>query len=67
MMMPLENRCPRCNDVRLRAWNELSDDEREVVRRLPSAADFTVEERAARHLWCVRCWREETNGTPLDA
>jgi hypothetical protein len=66
-MIRVESSCPRCGAARLRAWDELDEAEREVVRRLPSAADFTVEERAARHLWCVRCWREETNGAPLDA
>ncbi|HEY9285506.1 MAG TPA: hypothetical protein VIP46_18790, partial [Pyrinomonadaceae bacterium] len=33
-----DNRCPRCSSARLRAWGELTDDEREVVRRLPAAA-----------------------------
>ncbi|HEX8130307.1 MAG TPA: hypothetical protein VF527_14480 [Pyrinomonadaceae bacterium] len=60
-------RCPRCDAPhRLRAWSELAEEEREVVRRLPGAADFTFEERAARHLWCVRCWHEETGGVPLE-
>lgn len=51
--------CPRCG-ARLRAWGELGEDEREVARRLPASADFTHEERARRHRWCVRCWHEET-------
>jgi hypothetical protein len=54
--------CPLCDATRLRPWNELSDEEREVVRRLPASAAFPHEERAARHLWCVRCWHEETGG-----
>jgi hypothetical protein len=51
----------------LRAWRELSDDEREIVRRLPAAADFSFEERAARRRWCVRCWHEEAREAPRDA
>ena len=54
--------CPRCGEGRLRAWYELSADEREVALRLPASADFTAEERAARHQWCTRCWHEETAG-----
>ncbi|HEV2879673.1 MAG TPA: hypothetical protein VGX24_00070 [Pyrinomonadaceae bacterium] len=51
----------------MRAWDELDEAEREVVRRLPASADLPFEERAARHLWCVRCWYEETGGAPLRA
>ena len=54
-------RCPRCAAGDLRAWRELGDEEREVVRRLPASASYSQEERAARHLWCVRCWHEETD------
>ena len=66
-MTPAENSCPRCAAARLRAWSELSEAEREVVRRLPASADFTIEARAARHLWCVRCWHEETGGARREA
>lgn len=62
--MNTENKdaCPRCHAPRLRSWNELAETEREMVRRLPASADFSLEERAVRHLWCVRCWHEETGG-----
>ena len=59
-----DDKCPRCSAVGLRAWDELTDDEREVVRRLPSAADAPLAERVARHRWCVRCWHEETDQHP---
>ena len=59
---PRAGRCPRCRAATLRAWSELDGAEREVVRRLPASADYSLEERAARHLWCVRCWHEETGG-----
>ena len=66
-MIPAETGCPRCDAARLRAWDELSDEEREVVRRLPASADLSIEERAALHLWCVRCWHEETRGARREA
>ncbi|MCA1593139.1 MAG: hypothetical protein LC754_10905 [Acidobacteria bacterium] len=62
-----EGLCPRCGEGRLRAWYELSDEEREVVKRLPASADFSIDERAARNRWCARCWHEETLGVPRRA
>ncbi len=59
-----EGRCPRCHEGDLRAWYELSEEEREVVRRLPASADFSLDERTARHLWCTRCWYEQTRDEP---
>ena len=61
-----EGLCPRCGAGRLRAWYELSREEREVVRRLPAAADFPLDERRARSRWCTRCWYEETLGAPRE-
>ena len=66
-MTQAENSCPRCAAARLRAWSELTEPEREVVRRLPASADFTIAARAARHLWCTRCWHEETVGSRREA
>jgi hypothetical protein len=57
------NRCPRC-EGRLRSWDELSDEEREMIKRLPASADYSLDERKARHRWCTRCWFEETGGSP---
>ena len=58
--MQLENECPRCRASRLRAWSELNDQEREVVKRLPASADTSNDERVARHRWCTRCWYEDS-------
>jgi len=55
------NRCPRC-EGRLQSWTELNDEEREMVKRLP--ADYSLEERKSRHRWCVRCWYEDSGGSP---
>ena len=65
MIDETNERCPRCSAARLRAWAELSDDERVVVRRLP--ADAPLDERAARRRWCTRCWHEEAGDAPRDA
>lgn len=55
--MEVSRQCPRCSG-RMRVWSELSEDEREVVRRLPSSADYPLEVRQNRR-WCTRCWHEE--------
>ena len=57
-----EGRCPRCGEGSLRAWYELSEDEREVAKRLPASSEYSVDERMARHRWCVHCWHEEVVG-----
>ena len=62
-----EGLCPRCGEGTLRAWYELSAEEREAAERLPASADFTLEERAARHRWCTRCWHEQVFDEPRTA
>jgi hypothetical protein len=59
--------CPACGAARLRAWGELSEEEREVVRRLPASADAAAVGREARRRWCVRCWHEEADERPRTA
>ncbi|HEV7475759.1 MAG TPA: hypothetical protein VGN90_17015 [Pyrinomonadaceae bacterium] len=54
-----DGRCPKCGAGTLQTWEELSDDEREVVRRLPGSAAYQFSERRTRHRWCTRCWHEE--------
>ena len=61
-----EGRCPRCGEGPLKAWYELSEEEREVVRRLPASADYLLDARTARRRWCTRCWHEEPGPTPSD-
>jgi hypothetical protein len=36
----------------------LTEDEQEVVKRLPGSADYEAEERKTLHRWCTRCWYE---------
>jgi hypothetical protein len=50
--------CPRCDTGRLKSWDELNDDEREVVRRLEYSGGTSFAERRATHRWCTRCWYE---------
>ncbi len=59
--MNVNNRCPKCGEKRLKTWDELKDDEREVVRRLPGSGDFSSDERKTLHRWCTLCWHEETS------
>jgi hypothetical protein len=59
--------CPRCRAARLRRWDELTGEEREVVRRLPASADFALDERARNSRWCRLCWFEESRPTMLPA
>ena len=62
-----EGRCPRCGEGTLKAWYELSEEERKVVERLPASADYLLDERTARRRWCTLCWNEEGSETPRDA
>jgi hypothetical protein len=55
----LERNCPRCHESVMRNWDELSAEERELVKRLPASADYSEDERQATHRWCTRCWHEE--------
>ena len=57
--MTVNNKCLRCDQPGLKTWDELSDEEREVVKRLPASADYTIEERKTTHRWCTRCWNED--------
>jgi hypothetical protein len=60
-------RCPQCGEGFLRAWYELTAEERAAAERLPASADFTPEERAARHRFCPWCWHEEVFDEPRTA
>jgi hypothetical protein len=65
--MTNRTQCPRCRASQLRAWPELSDEEQEVVKRLPSSADFALDDRKARHRWCTRCWYEDKGDALMSA
>ncbi|HWN08161.1 MAG TPA: hypothetical protein VNO50_02615 [Pyrinomonadaceae bacterium] len=54
--------CPRCYEGVLRGWTELTDEEREIVKRLPQSAGYESSERESSHRWCNRCWYEAVAG-----
>jgi ribosomal protein L32 len=62
-MTNTSSKCPRCGAERLQGWSELGEEEQSIVRRLPASADYSLEERKARHRWCNRCWYEESSGS----
>jgi len=59
--MKAQNSCPRCEKRGLKRWEDLNDEEREVVKRLPASAEYPLEERKASHRWCTRCWYEDVS------
>lgn len=59
--MNRDTRCPSCIDSGLKSWSELNADEREVVKRLPAAREYSQEDRQRNHRWCTRCWHETAN------
>ena len=63
----LTAKCPRCGEGELRAWDELTDEERVVARGMPEAVDYSPGERQAMHRWCSNCSYEETESRPCDA
>ena len=62
-----ESTCPRCGTTRLCRFDELNEEEREVVKRLPASADYSAKEREATHRWCTRCWYEDKGREPRNA
>jgi len=54
----LTNICPRCGSSGLKRWDELDDEQKFLVERLPGSADSQPKERK-KHRFCVRCWFEE--------
>lgn len=59
--MTARQSCPRCEKPGLKAWDELNDEQREVVKRLPLSARYSLAERQANHRWCTRCWWEDVD------
>jgi hypothetical protein len=50
--------CPKCDSLRLKTWDELTDEEQFLAERLPASAHFKTRERK-KHRFCTRCWYEE--------
>jgi len=60
-----DRRCTRCGEGKVKSWSELSDEEREVVKRLPGAADSDAAEQQLILQWCTRCWYESLGDETL--
>jgi hypothetical protein len=53
-----EKICPKCRSTKLKSWNELNDEQKFLVERLPLSAEFSPEQRK-KHRFCERCWFED--------
>lgn len=54
----MSNKCPKCDYKKLKIWQELTTDEKFIVKLKES--EFKLEQRK-HHRFCVRCWFEEVN------
>lgn len=52
--------CPRCHSPKLKCWDELTDEQQFLVKRLPLSAKYTPEQRK-KHRFCVQCFFEQTD------
>ena len=58
-----KHQCPKCGKARMKPWDELTDEQKFLVERLPGSAEFTPERRKT-HRFCVRCWYEDSRSRP---
>lgn len=49
-----DRHCANCGSAKQKAWRELGEEERTIVRRLPSEIGVGDEEREGR-MFCARC------------
>ena len=49
--------CPKCHFPGMKEWNELTDEQQFLLKRLPLSAEYTPKERK-KHRFCERCWFE---------
>jgi len=52
-----EKFCPKCQFPAMKSWNELTDEQKMLVERLPMSANLKLEQRK-KNLFCPRCWFE---------
>jgi len=62
-----QSKCPRCERLGLKGWTELTDEEKEVVKRMPASAEYSLTERQRSHRWCTRCWFEDRGDAERNA
>ena len=63
MVQGLDSRtiCPKCGNVTLTWWDDLDDDQKMLVEKLPASVDYSMLERK-KHRFCTRCWYEMKPG-----
>lgn len=44
----------------MKTWDELTDEQKFLVERMPASAEFILEQRK-KHRFCDRCWFEHTD------
>ena len=52
------NECPRCASAKMKNWDELDDEQKFLIERLPASAEFSPAERK-KHRFCERCFFED--------
>ncbi|HVF45974.1 MAG TPA: hypothetical protein VNA17_00260 [Pyrinomonadaceae bacterium] len=50
----------------MKRWRELIGDEKILAEKLPMSAEFEPSARK-KHLFCMRCWYEDTGSAPVTA
>jgi hypothetical protein len=50
--------CIKCGGVKFKRWDDLDDEQKMIVERLPASAEFSLEHRKRHSRWCVRCFYE---------
>ncbi len=53
-----EKICPRCGVVKMKNWDELTEEQQMLARKLPLSAEYPHSARK-KHLFCTRCWFED--------
>jgi len=53
-----EKICPQCGAVKMKGWQDLTDEQKFLVERLPRNIDFPPEQRK-KHRFCEQCWFEQ--------
>lgn len=54
----MSDKCPKCDYKKLKTWDELSEDEKIIIKVKHS--NYPLEQRK-KHRFCVRCGFEETS------
>ena len=56
--MATKHICPKCQVPKMKNWEELTDEQKMLVERLPLSADYRLAARK-KHRFCTRCWFED--------